>query len=191
MQPSLLMPLFWGIRYFPQVRFTYWWVRNYLIWILCNCFTGTVLWLVSRELLSSHSFFQGSVLQPVGRASVVVGTDQTTATVALPARALQAHRTRDEIGNQYIMLKDQWKQRHWHRGLWQRPQKHKEQRELMKKAVVLLERREWLDEEKGILKLCHMKIQATALSQGGDHKSTVKLCEEYMLWAWRDFWLVT
>lgn len=63
--------------------------------------------LVSRELLSSHSFFQGSVLQPVGRASVVVGTDQTTATVALPARALQAHRTRDEIGNQYIMLKDQ------------------------------------------------------------------------------------
>lgn len=53
----------------------------------------------------------------------------------------------------------------------------------MKKAVVPLVRRDWWDEEKAILKLCPMKIQATALSQGGDHKSMVKLCKEYMLWA--------
>lgn len=116
---------------------TYRWVRNYLIWILCKCFTGTVLWVVSRELLSSHSISQGLVLQPVSRASVVVGTDQTTATVALPARALQVHRKSDEIRSHYIVLKDQWKQRHWHRGLW-RPQKHKEQMGLMKKAAVPL-----------------------------------------------------
>lgn len=63
--------------------------------------------LVSRELLRSHSFSQGLVLQPVGRASVVVGTGQTTATVALPARALQVHRISNEIRNHYIMLKDQ------------------------------------------------------------------------------------
>lgn len=55
----------------------------------------------------SHSFSQELVLQPVGRASVVVGTDQTTATVAPPARALQIHRISDEIGNYYIMLKDE------------------------------------------------------------------------------------
>lgn len=37
----------------------------------------------------------------------MVATDQTTATVALPARALQVHRVSDEIGNHYTMLKDQ------------------------------------------------------------------------------------
>lgn len=37
--------------------------------------------------------------------------------------------------------------------------------ELMKKAVVPL--REGWDEGKAILELCHMKTQATALSQGG------------------------
>lgn len=159
------------------MRFTYWWVRNCLILILCNCFTGAVLWLVSRELLRSHSFSQGLVLQPVGRASVVVRTGQTTATVALPARALQVPRVSNEIGNHYIMFKDQWKQRYWHRGVW-RPQKHKDQMGLMKKVVVPL----W--EEKGGMKrkpfwnYSTWRRRLLHFLRVRDHKSMVKLYKE-------------
>lgn len=169
---------------------TYRWVRNYLIWILCKCFTGTVLWVVSRELLSSHSISQGLVLQPVGRASVVVGTDQTTATVALPARALQVHRKSDEIGSHYIVLKDQWKQRHWHRGLWD-PKNIKNKWGWWKKQRCPCEKGRVGWRESHFEAMPHEDPGHGTFSGWGTTKVMVKLCKEYMLQTWRDFWLVT
>lgn len=96
----------------------------YLLCFLSHCFKGTALWLVSRELLRSHSFSQIPVLQFVGRASGVVGRGTTIVTVPLPVRVLLVHGTQVMgLGNIVLWLRID-KRRHWRRGLW-RPQKQR------------------------------------------------------------------
>lgn len=47
---------------------------------------------VQQRAVQESQLFSGVSIAAVGRASMVLGTDQTTATAALPARAVQVHK---------------------------------------------------------------------------------------------------
>lgn len=122
--------------------------------------------------------------------SVVVGRGKTIVNGSSSSKSFASlQNTRDGTGKHYVVVKDQWKKRHWHRGLW-RAWKDKDEAD-EENSGALVRREEW-DEESATSKLFHRKQQATALSQGGqDHKDCCSSIKSRCCWPEKIFGLVT